>query len=80
MRRAADLGRNRCHRRPARGVLARVIQNHPNRTAWISGENLFVVLLVMTPPSQELSLRQSRSGSRLKWGSIRYLEHAQLVI
>jgi hypothetical protein len=29
LRRAADLGRNRCHCRPARGVLARVIQNHP---------------------------------------------------
>src|SRR4051812_5636893 len=30
---AADLGRNRCHRRPARRVLAGVIQNHPNRAA-----------------------------------------------
>jgi hypothetical protein len=32
LRRAADLGRNRGHRRPARRVLAGVIQNHPNRT------------------------------------------------
>ncbi|MGY4281239.1 transposase [Bradyrhizobium sp. LM2.7] len=32
LRRAADLGRDRCHRRPARAMLARVIQNHPNRT------------------------------------------------
>jgi hypothetical protein len=32
LRGAADLGRNRCHRRPARRVLAGVIQNHPNRT------------------------------------------------
>ena len=32
LRCAADLGRNRCHRRPARRVLAGVIQNHPDRT------------------------------------------------
>jgi hypothetical protein len=32
LRRAADLGRNRGYRRPARRVLAGVIQNHPNRT------------------------------------------------
>ena len=32
LRRAADLGRNRCHCRPVRGVLAGVIQNHPDRT------------------------------------------------
>src|SRR3954454_4754947 len=31
LRCAADLGRNRCHRRPARRVLAAVIQNNPNR-------------------------------------------------
>src|SRR6476659_9467852 len=30
--RAADLGCNRCHRRPARGVIARMIQDHPDRT------------------------------------------------
>jgi hypothetical protein len=32
LRRAADLGRNGGYRRPARRVLAGVIQNHPNRS------------------------------------------------
>jgi hypothetical protein len=35
-------------------VLAGVIQNHPNRSGPDLGENLFVVLLVMAPSSQEL--------------------------
>ena len=52
---AADLRRDRDDRRPTRRVLPLVIQNHP-RTARsrISGENLFVVLLVIAPPSQKL--------------------------
>ena len=35
-------------------MLAGVIQSHPNRTGLDLGENLFVVLLVMAPSSQEL--------------------------
>jgi hypothetical protein len=36
-------------------MLGFVIQNHPHRSgANLGGENLFVVLLVMAPPSQEL--------------------------
>ena len=54
LRRATNLGRNRGHRRPARGVPARVIQNIRTARSRTSGENLFVVLLVMAPSSQEL--------------------------
>src|SRR3984885_2708056 len=54
LRRAADLGGDRRDRRPARGMLAFVIQNHSHRAARTSEENLLVVLLVMAPPSQEL--------------------------
>ena len=36
-------------------MLAGVIQSHPNRTGLDLGENLFVVLLVMAPSSQELA-------------------------
>ena len=63
LRRAADLGRNRRNRGPARNVLAFVIHNQPRRTARSSGENLFVVLLVIAPPSQELEPPINRSGS-----------------
>ena len=55
LRRAADLGRNRCHCRPARWVLApRDPEPSEPHRARTSGENLFVVLLVMAPSSQEL--------------------------
>jgi len=54
MRRAAALRRDRRNRHQSRRVLALVIQNHPHRTGASSGQNLFVVLFVIAPPSQEL--------------------------
>jgi hypothetical protein len=35
-------------------VLPLVLQYHPDRSLATSGENLFVVLLVIAPPSQKL--------------------------
>ncbi|HXH16074.1 MAG TPA: hypothetical protein VNJ10_08055 [Sphingomonas sp.] len=35
-----------------------VIKNHPYRRSWTSGANLFVVLLVLARPSQEMGLRK----------------------
>ena len=52
--RATDLGHNRHDRLPARRVFRLVIQHHPYARARTSGENLFVVLLVIAPSSQEL--------------------------
>ena len=52
--RAADLLRNGNHRCPPRRVIALVIQHHPYRSLADFRRNLFVVLLILAPPSQEL--------------------------
>src|ERR1700727_568618 len=52
LRRAADLRGNRSHRRPPRGMILLVLENQPNRRVRTSGENPFVVLLAIAPPSQ----------------------------
>ncbi len=54
VRRAANLRRHQRHRRPARRVIALVIQNHPHRTGANLGENLLVVLLIMAPSYLEV--------------------------
>lgn len=65
MRRAADLGRYRCHRCPARGMLAFVIQDHPYRSGTdLGGELVRRVACHGSILFGSWSLRQSRSGSR----------------
>jgi hypothetical protein len=51
---ATDFGSNRDDRRPTRRVLPLMIQYIRTARSRTSGENLFVVLLVIAPPSQEL--------------------------
>src|SRR6202789_3947232 len=54
LRSATDLARNRDQRCPTRRMFMLVIQTIRTARARTSGENLFVVLLVMAPPSLEL--------------------------
>src|ERR1700733_452169 len=50
LRRAADLRGNRSHRRPPRGMI--LLKTSRTASVRTSGENRFVVLLAIAPPSQ----------------------------